>query len=393
MYKIILFCLFVATHSIQVHANELPPIPGSWQTGQYFHLLENKRVAVAGNHTSMIKYTHLVDSLLSADIQVVKVFSPEHGFRGEAAAGELVDSSIDDQTGLPIISLYGTNRRPTAQHLEDLDIILFDIQDVGTRFYTYISTMTYIMEEAARQDIPMIILDRPNPNGHYVDGPVLKPEHSSFVGLHPIPVVHGMTVGEYALMVNGEGWLPNDLQCELHIVSVKNYTHQTSYDVPLAPSPNLPNMHAIYLYPSLCLFEGTVISLGRGTNKPFQIYGHPDLPQQQFSYRFIPQSVSAAPNPPQLGKKCNGVDLTAIPLEELRTKNRINLDYILHAYHHFPEKAHFFNNFFELLAGTSELRRQITSGYSADEIRASWQKDLDAFRIIRSKYLLYPDSK
>ncbi len=391
MYIIILFCLFLTFYPFQLYAEESTPVPGAWQTDQYFHLLENKRVAVAGNHTSMIMDTHLVDSLLSAGIQVVKVFSPEHGFRGVAAAGERVDSSTDEQTGLRIISLYGTNRRPSAQQLEDVDIILFDIQDVGTRFYTYISTMTYIMEEAARQNIPVIILDRPNPNGHYVDGPLLKQEHSSFVGLHPIPIVHGMTVGEYALMVNGEGWLTD--QCELHVVKVKNYTHQTRYDVPLSPSPNLPNMQAIYLYPSLCFFEGTVISLGRGTNKPFQIYGHPDFPEQKFNYSFIPQSVSAAPNPPQLGKKCNGIDLSTIHLEALRTKNRINLDYILHAYHHFPDKENFFNNFFDRLAGTGELRRQITAGYSAAEIRASWQKDLDAFQIIRSKYLLYPDFK
>ncbi len=391
MHITILLFLILAMQSFQLRAEKSYPIPGAWQTDQYFHLLENKRVAVAGNHTSMIVDTHLVDSLLSAGIQVVRVFSPEHGFRGVAAAGELVDSSIDDRTGLPIISLYGANRRPTAKQLEDLDVILFDIQDVGTRFYTYISTMTYIMEEAARQGIPMIILDRPNPNGHYVDGPLLKPEYSSFVGLHPIPIVHGMTVGEYALMVNGEAWLPEGLQCEVHVVKVKNYTRLTRYNVSLSPSPNLPNMHAIYLYPSLCLFEGTVISLGRGTNKPFQVYGHPDLPEQKFAYRFIPQSVSAAPNPPQLGKKCNGIDLSKIPLEELRNTNQINLDYLLNAYHHFPEKEHFFNNFFERLTGTSELRRQIIAGYNADEIRASWQEDLNSFHKIRSKYLLYPD--
>ncbi len=393
MHITILLFLLLSIQSIKMYAQEPAPVPGAWQTDQYFHLLEDKRVAVVGNHTSMIMDTHLVDSLLSADIQVVRVFSPEHGFRGVAAAGELVDNSIDDRTGLPIISLYGANRRPTAQQLEDLDVILFDIQDVGTRFYTYISTMTYIMEEAARQGIPMIILDRPNPNGHYVDGSLLKPEYSSFVGLHPIPIVHGMTVGEYALMVNGESWLPEGLQCEVHVVTVKNYTHLTRYNVSSSPSPNLPNMHAIYLYPSLCLFEGTVISLGRGTNKPFQIYGHPDLPEQIFSYRFIPKSVSAAPNPPQLGNKCNGIDLSKIPLEELRNKNEINLDYLLNAYHHFSEKEQFFNNFFERLAGTSELRSQIIAGYSAEKIRASWQDDLNAFHKIRSKYLLYPDFK
>ncbi len=393
MHRYILFFLFLAIQTLPLHSEDHTPVPGAWQTSRYFPLLENKRVAVAGNHTSLVKDTHLVDTLLSAGVDVIKVFSPEHGFRGEAAAGELVGSSIDSRTGLPIISLYGSNRRPSAQQLEDVDVILFDIQDVGTRFYTYISTMTYIMEEAARQNIPMIILDRPNPNGHYVDGPVLKPEHSSFVGLHPIPIVHGMTIGEYALMVNGEGWLPNGLQCKLHIVSVKNYTHTTRYEVPLSPSPNLPNMHAIYLYPSLCFFEGTVISLGRGTNKPFQVYGHPDLPEALFPYRFMPRSVTAAPNPPQLGKYCNGINLSNAPIIELESKNQINLDYILHAYRHFPEKEKFFNNFIERLAGTGELRRQITAGYTAEEIRATWQEDLDTFRIIRSKYLLYPDFK
>ncbi len=391
MYPFILFLLFLTIHSCEIQASDNRPVPGALQTERYFPMLENKRVAVAGNHTSGINDTHLVDSLLATDINVVKVFSPEHGFRGEAAAGELVDNSIDDRTGLPIVSLYCTNRRPSAHQLADVDVILFDIQDVGTRFYTYISTMTYIMEEAARQDIPMIILDRPNPNGHYVDGPLLEPEYSSFVGLHPIPIVHGMTIGEYALMVNGERWLPDNLECQLQIITIKNYSHNTRYEIPLPPSPNLPNMHAIYLYPSLCLFEGTVISLGRGTNKPFQVYGHPDLPKNQFPYQFTPESVTAAPNPPQLDKKCQGINLSTLPKEKLQLKQEINLEYILQAYHHFPGKDKFFNNFFERLAGTGELRRQIKAGYTEEEIRASWQEDLRAFKTTRSEYLLYPD--
>ncbi len=381
----------VLLQPLRVAAQEQTLKPGAWQTEQYLPLLEGKRVAFAGNHTATIHDKHLVDVLLGAGIDVVKVFSPEHGFRGHAAAGEHVASGIDQQTGLPVISLYGANRRPAAEQLQDVDIILFDIQDVGTRFYTYISTMTYIMEEAAKQGVPMLILDRPNPTGHYIDGPILEPEFSSFVGLHPIPIVHGMTIGEYALMVNGQGWLEDGISCDLQVVRVKNYTHSTPYELPIPPSPNLPNMHAIYLYPSLCLFEGTDISLGRGTDKPFQIYGHPDYPKKQFPYAFTPQSVTAAPNPPHLNKLCRGIDLSEIDIRHLMIKDQINLEYIINAYHHFPVKENFFNSFFERLAGTASLRKQIIDGLTADEIRDSWKDGLDAFAIIRAKYLLYPD--
>ncbi len=366
-------------------------MPGAWQTGKYFPLLDGKRVAFAGNHTATIRDMHLVDSLLGAGIDVVKVFSPEHGFRGHAAAGEHVESGVDQETGLSIISLYGANRRPAAEQLRDVDIIVFDIQDVGTRFYTYISTMTYIMEEAARQGVPMLILDRPNPTGHYIDGPVLEPEFSSFVGLHPIPIVHGMTIGEYALMVNGEGWLDNGISCDLQVIRVNNYSHSTPYELPIPPSPNLPNMHAIYMYPSLCLFEGTDISLGRGTDKPFQVYGHPDFPESYFPYVFTPQSLPAAPNPPHLNAVCRGIDLSNIDIRQLMIKDQINLDFIINAYNHFPDKDAFFNSFFERLAGTSKLRQQIIDGLTAEEIRESWQQDLDSFRTIRAKYLLYPE--
>ncbi len=368
-------------------------IPGAWQTEAYFPLLAGKRVAVAGNHTTTIHDTHLVDSLLSAGINVVKVFSPEHGFRGQAAAGEHVASGVDPETGLPIISLYGANRRPTAEQLQDVDIIVFDIQDVGVRFYTYISTMTYIMEEAAKHGLPMLILDRPNPTGHYIDGPILEPEFSSFVGLHPIPIVHGMTIGEYAMMVNGEGWLQDGVECNLQIVRVKNYTHATPYDLPIPPSPNLPNMHAIYLYPSLCLFEGTDISLGRGTVKPFQVYGHPNFQKEHFPYAFTPKSVSAAPNPPHLNVLCHGIDLSGKDIRQLMIKDRINLEFIINAYNHFPDKENFFNPFFERLAGTAALRQQIINGFTADQIRASWQEGLDAFAKTRAKYLLYQETK
>jgi len=370
--------------------NNMEILPGAWQTASYFHLLEDKQVAVAGNHTSMIQNTHLVDTLLASGINVVKVFSPEHGFRGKAADGEYVDDSTDPRTGIPIVSLYGSNRRPTRDQLADVDIILFDMQDVGTRFYTYISTMTYIMEKSADKGIPVIILDRPNPNGHYVDGPILEPDHASFVGLHPVPVVHGMTVGEYALMVNGEGWLENDRRADLRVIPVANYSRKMRYVLPVAPSPNLPNMHAVYLYPSLCFFEGTSISVGRGTAKPFQKFGHPDLPASAYQHVFTPESRRESPNPPQLGHECHGQNLSRFNKEELRQKDRINLGFLLEAYHHFPDKDDFFNPYFDQLAGTTVLREQIVAGYSASEIRAGWEEDLEAFRQLRADYLIYP---
>lgn len=367
------------------------PIPGAWQTKMYFPLLEGKRIAFAGNHTSTIFDVHIVDSLLNAGFNVVKVFSPEHGFRGVAAAGEHVKSGTDVATGLPVISLYGENRRPNPFHLTDVDIILFDIQDVGTRFYTYISTMSYIMEAAAKQDIPVVILDRPNPNGHYVDGPVLEPDYKSFVGLHPIPVVHGMTIGEYALMVNDMGWLGENIVCDLTIITVANYEHKTFFEPPIFPSPNLPNILSIHLYPSLCFFEGTPISVGRGTDFPFQAFGNSKLPSSNYPFQFTPESRSAAPNPPELGKLCYGMDLRGINIEDLRNNPFIDLSYLIEAYKLFSEKEKFFNNFFNLLAGNKTLQEQIVNGVPIDDIRLSWQKDLDNFKQIRKRFLLYPD--
>ncbi|MFN3557308.1 MAG: exo-beta-N-acetylmuramidase NamZ domain-containing protein [Bacteroidales bacterium] len=366
-------------------------MPGAWQTEAYFPLLEGKRIGLVGNHTSLIGEVHLADSLLAAGFDLIRVFSPEHGFRGVAAAGEYVQSGTDLQTGLPVISLYGTNRRPSPKDLEDLDILIFDMQDVGVRFYTYISTMSYVMEEAARLAIPMLILDRPNPNGHFVDGPVLQPRHTSFVGLHPIPVVHGMTIAEYAQMVNGQGWLGEGLQCQLHIVPVKNYERTMWYELPVAPSPNLPNMTSIMLYPGVCYFEGTTVSLGRGTDFPFQVYGHPDLPARQFPFSFTPESRSAAPNPPQLGKLCNGRDLRTDHPRELMQIARLDLSHLLTAWKYFPDKSAFFNNFFERLSGTDELRAQIKAGKSEEEIRQSWQSGLEEFKDMRKPYLIYPD--
>lgn len=371
-------------------AGQVPVLTGAAQTGLYFPMLEGRRVAFAGNHTSLIGDVHMVDTLLASGIHLVRVFSPEHGFRGTAAAGELVDSSKDPSTGLPIVSLYGRNRRPTPEQLEDVDVVLFDIQDVGARFYTYISTMTYVMQAAARQQIPVIILDRPNPLIHVVDGPVLESAHASFVGLHPVPVVHGMTIGEYALMVNGEKWLGPSLSCDLTVIPVANYTRNTRYALPVPPSPNLPNMTSVYLYPSLCFFEGTAISLGRGTDKPFQVFGHPEFDSRHFTYTFRPQSLPAAPNPPQLGEACHGRDLSGLPMEYLEDKSQINLQYLLEAYRYFPDKPSFFNNYFENLSGNTLLRHQILAGLTEEQIRESWQDDLRRFRQLREKYLLYP---
>lgn len=398
-YGLFLLCLpFQACSQINKsngHTNmpELPAqiINGSEQTELYFPGLKDKRIAIVGNHSSRIGTIHLVDSLLNAGFTVTKVFSPEHGFRGTAAAGEHVASGTDSRTGLPVISLYGANRRPAAHDLKDIDLIIFDIQDVGVRFYTYISTMSYMMEEAARQQIPMLVLDRPNPNGHFIDGPLMKAPYQSFVGLHPIPVVHGMTVGEYAMMVNGEGWLADGLIVQLQVIPVKNYNHTTYYELPLAPSPNLPNMTSILLYPYLCFFEGTQISVGRGTDFPFQVYGHSQLPAELFPFPFTPESRSAAPNPPELGKKCQGKDLRNDNPRELFNQGFLNLQHLLDAYQAFPDKDKFFNNFFERLAGTDQLRKDIRSGKSLQQIRESWQADLDHFRQIRKKYLLYPD--
>lgn len=395
-YQSLFFGLFIffscSSHSgPSAPEDELIPIPGAWQTQLWFPHIEGKNIALLGNHSSLIGHVHLADSLLRAGFSLIKVFSPEHGFRGHAAAGEHVQSGLDTQTGLPVISLYGANRRPSPKDLADVDIIIFDIQDVGARFYTYISTMTYMMEEAARQNIPMLILDRPNPNGHIVDGPVLEKDQTSFVGLHPIPVLHGMTVAEYALMVNGQGWLGNDLYCDLIIVPVHNYRRDMWYELPVAPSPNLPNMTSIMHYASLCFFEGTHISLGRGTDFPFQVFGHPDFPESVFPFSFTPESRSAAPNPPQLGNLCYGKDLRTDAPEELMQKAKLDISYLLLAWEYYPERDKFFNNFFHRLAGTTELRRQIEAGLSEQEIRASWADGLASFREMRAAYLIYPD--
>jgi len=364
-------------------------ITGAARTGEYLSLLKGKKVAVVANQTSMIGKTHLVDSLLSLGIDIKKIFSPEHGFRGVADAGEHLDDYNDVKTGLPVISLYGKHRKPLIEDMEGLDIVLFDIQDVGLRFYTYISTMHYMMEACAENNVDFLVLDRPNPNGFYVDGPVLDSALRSFVGMHPVPVVHGMTVAEYAQMINGEGWLKDSLTCNLKCVKCENYTHKTYYDLPVKPSPNLPNLRSIYLYPSLCFFEGTCMSVGRGTDFPFQIFGHPDYPDTGFS--FTPRSIEGAANPKYKGKVCNGVDLSHIPFDLVHDNRRLVLDWLIDAYSSMKNTKDFFNAYFDKLAGNSALREQIIAGKNKWIIYASWKKDIEDFKNKRKKYLLYKD--
>jgi len=364
-------------------------VVGAERTSHYLKELEGKKVGVVANHTSLIKGTHLVDSLVSLGINIIRVFSPEHGFRGNADAGEKVMSNVDEKTGLPIISLYGGNKKPTSKQLNDIDVIVFDIQDVGARFYTYISTMHYVMEACAQNNKKLIILDRPNPNGHFVDGPVLEKKHTSFVGMHSVPIVHGMTIGEYAKMINGEGWLANKIKCDVSIIETENYNHTIYYTLPIKPSPNLPNMSSIYLYPSLCLFEGTPISVGRGTDKPFQVLGHPSIISDRFS--FTPKSMEGAKKPKLEGEKCNGYNLSSFGTEYIKGNGAINLYWLIEIYSNFPKKKEFFTNMFTLLAGTDKLQQQIETGKTEEEIKVTWQDGITSFKKIRKKYLLYKD--
>lgn len=368
-------------------AQQTPIILGDEQTTEYFPLLKGKRIAIFSNHTGMIGDKHLLDVLLENEFNVVAIFSPEHGFRGNADAGEHVSSSVDEKTGVPILSLYdGKLGKPSKESMNKFDILVVDIQDVGLRYYTYYASMCRLMDACAEYGRNMLILDRPNPNGHYVDGPLLDMKYKSGVGWLPIPVVHGMTLGELALMVNGESWLPEGRTCNLTVIPCKNYTHQTMYRLPIPPSPNLPNMKSIYLYPSTCYFEATPVSLGRGTNKPFQIYGHPDMKGYYFS--FTPRSVPGAKNPPQLDKLCHGVDLSNLTDEEI-WKRGIDLSYLIDAYRNLNIGDKFFTSFFEKLIGVDYVRTMIKAGKSADEIKAAWKDDVEKFKTQRKKYLLY----
>jgi len=363
---------------------------GAERTALYFPLLKDKYIAVVANQTSKLGNTHLVDTLFNSGMKLIKIFCPEHGFRGKAGAGEFVNDNVDLKTGLPIFSLYGKNRKPRASDLKEIQVIIFDIQDVGARFYTYISTLHYVMEACAENNIELIVLDRPNPNGFYVDGPVLDMKYKSFVGMHPVPLVHGLTIGEYAQMINGEKWLAGKVQCKLKVVPVENYNHKMLYKLPVKPSPNLSTMSAIYLYPSLCLFEGTIVSVGRGTDKPFQIFGHPDL--LIGDYKFKPHSIPGVSANPKLGGKlCTGFDLTEFSDGYFPNYKKIYLFWLIETYKELKDKPDFFNNFFDKLAGNSTLRKQILNGLSEEEIRKSWQPDLIKFKKIRKKYLLYPD--
>jgi len=369
-----------------------PVRSGADQMDRYLHLLEGRQIALVANHSSLVGGTHLVDTLLGSGIahsQIIKVFAPEHGFRGDRAAGVQIEDGIDPLTGIPVASLYGSHKKPEPGELDGIDLMLFDLQDVGTRFYTYISTLHYVMEACAENNIPLIVLDRPNPNGGYVDGPVLDTAFSSFVGMHPIPVVYGLTIGELAGMINGEGWLNRGISCDLQVIYCADYIRGQAYAMPLSPSPNLGNDHAVLMYPSTCFFEGTVLSEGRGTNMPFEIYGHPEL-TGDFSFR--PETIpGVAQNPKFEGQLCYGADLRNFKPEEGWT--RIQLQFLLEAYNTFPGKDEFFTSYFDLLAGTSELRAQIKAGWDEEKIRAGWKEELGQYKKIRNKYLIYDELK
>ena len=401
MFKIqnsTLFLILLLQFSFLVHSknktNEIKSnvIVGANQISEYENLLKDKRIGIIANHTSVIfkknsNYTHLVDSLINLNYNIKKIFAPEHGFRGTEPNGANINDEIDIKTGLKIISLHGKNRNYGViddNDLEDIDILIFDIQDVGVRFYTHISTLHYVMQASAENNIPLIVLDRPNPNGHYVDGPVLEIKNKSFVGMHEVPIIYGLTIGEYAKMINEEGWLNDKVKSKLHVVELKNYDRQSEYDLPIIPSPNLPNKKSINLYPSLCLFEGTNISVGRGTNLQFQIYGSPFLNKEKNDFQFNPTKNSGSKYPKHENKLCYGKNLSLT--ERL---NEFNLEFILKAYKDSSNKSEFFNNYFIKLAGVDDLKTQIISGYSQQEIKETWQKKLEKYKLMRKKYLIY----
>jgi uncharacterized protein YbbC (DUF1343 family) len=358
---------------------------GAARFEQYLPLLKGQRVGVVVNQTSVVGRALLPDTLLSRGVNITAIFGPEHGFRGEAADGATIKDGKDQRTGRPVRSLYGATKKPTAEMLRDVDVLVFDIQDVGTRFYTYISTMHYVMEAAAEQGKSVVVLDRPNPNGWLVDGPVLEPAHKSFVGMHPIPVVHGLTVGELARMINGEKWLAGGKQCRLTVVPVQGYTHSTRYALPVRPSPNLPNPHAVSLYPTICLFEGTDVSVGRGTDTPFEVIGAPTQPSTR-PYSFTPRPNAGSPTPPQNGKLCYGQNL-----KDTGNDLGFTLKYLIDYYQQSTAKDKFFGKYFEQLTGTPTVREMIVAGKSEPEIRAAWEPKLGQYKLMRKKYLLYPD--
>ncbi|MBU2651252.1 MAG: DUF1343 domain-containing protein [Bacteroidetes bacterium] len=401
MKKTAIICLagiFTFLQAFPVFCQETPApvltnfesiITGAMKTQDYLSLMEGKQIALVANHTSRVGTYHLIDTLLALGVDIHRIFAPEHGFRGNITAGDHVSNTHDPVTGIPVISLYGRHFKPTRRDMRRIDLVVFDIQDVGVRFYTYISTLSYVMEACAENDVPLIILDRPNPNGFYIDGPVLEKDYASFVGLHPVPVVYGMTIGEYALMVNGEGWLPYGKKCDLKVIPVSGYHHNMICKLPVRPSPNLPDWMSVYLYPSLALFEGTIMSVGRGTDKPFQVFGHPDY--LAGSYLFKPVSREGASKPLYEGILCHGHNLSSYALQYASNPHGMNLSWLTESWRYFSGKEEFFNNYFPLLAGTDKLERQVRSGLTPQEIRESWKEDLNRFREIRRKYLLYED--
>jgi uncharacterized protein YbbC (DUF1343 family) len=363
-------------------------ITGAQRTEIYLPLLKNRKIGVVANPASVIGTIHLVDSLISLKIDIEKIFCPEHGFRGDVPDGEEINNEIDPKTGIKIISLYGKNKKVTNENIADLDVIVFDLQDVGCRFFTYISTLTYVMQACADNGIPLIILDRPNPNGFYVDGPILEKGFESFIGMHPIPVVYGMTIGEYAQMVNGENWLENGNKCDLTVIQLDGYMHNMIVKLPIKPSPNLPNWQAVYLYPSLCFFEGTAMSVGRGTDFPFQIYGSPNFSLGSFA--FTPESKpGASTNPKYQGQQCFGQNLTGYAENYQNNPQQINLMWLIESYNLLDPNEKYFTSYFDKLAGTDKLRLQIEAGKIEDEIRESWEEGLIQFKETREKYLLY----
>ena len=385
--KHFIFTLLLLLSLVTTACADKPLTMGAERTKEYLPQLEGKRVAVLANHTAMAGEEHLVDMLVREKVNLVGIFSPEHGFRGGADAGEHVKSSIDEKTGIPIWSLYdGKSGRPSDEKMQAFDVLIVDMQDVGLRFYTYYISMLNMINASADFSRKVIVLDRPNPNGMYVDGPILDMEkYKSGVGALPIPVVHGLTMGEIALMAQGEGW---SKKCDLQVVACEGYTHQTRYDLPIAPSPNLPTQHSIYLYPSTCLFEGTICSLGRGTSHPFECYGHPDY--KDGSFTFTPRSVAGAKNPPLKDVECYGVDLRGIDDEQV-IKEGFNLEYVIDAYNKVGKPEKFFTRMFLLLTGVDYIKEMIIAGNSADEIRARWQTDVEEFKVLRRKYLLYEE--
>ena len=366
--------------------------PGAERLADYLPLIKNKKIALVINHTSIVGNTHLLDTLLELGVHVTKVFVPEHGFRGEASAGENITDTKDPKTGIPVISLYGSKYKPSRDDLEDVELVIFDIQDLGVRFYTYISTLGEVMAASAENKIPLIVLDRPNPNGHYVDGPVREERFKSFVAKYPLPVVYGLTIGELATMINGEAWNGRDLKCDLTVIKCINYSHLSHYDLPVKPSPNIPDFIAVSLYPSLCFFEGTTVSLGRGTDMPFKQIGHPLL-NNDFKYSFIPSPNRGSTSPPQNGNTCYGINFNDFNITDFRYKGKIELKWLIEFYNLLKDKDKFFldNNYIDKLAGTESLRKMILSGKNPDEIRQSWMEELAEFKILREKYLLYDD--